>query len=216
MRKHVKYAPIAVAVAAPLTIAALVGPASATNGGGASSAYGIAAAGPVGIPRTPAVTSESRPSTRSVVSLPDNPLVRFSVLRTRAVPGHSEASVVDLRIAKAAISPRAVLSATLISARCDEGAGSSRLVGVRLAGRAIQAATSPNSRVVIPVEGLGDVQLTVNKQVREPDGATTVTGLELAVHALGQSQTIDVSSATCAGGEAPRPSPVPSDLPVTG
>src|SRR3954467_5229898 len=111
MRKHVKYGTIAGAVAAPLTIAALVVPASATNGGGTSSAYGIAAAGPVAIPRTPVVTSESRPSSRSVVSLPHNTLVRFSVLRTRAVPGHSEASVVDLRVAKAAISPRAVLSA---------------------------------------------------------------------------------------------------------
>ena len=59
---------------------------------------------------------------------------------------------------------------------------------------------------------------------RNPDGSTTVTALELYVQALGKSQTIDVSSATCAGrtgaegggDEAPRPHPVPSDLPVTG
>lgn len=216
MRKHVKYGALAGVVAAPLAISAVVVPASATNGDDASSAYGIAAAGLINIPRTPWVTSQTRPNTRSVVSLPGNPLVRFSVLRTRAVPGHAEAGAVDLRIAKAAISPSAVLSAKLITARCDDGVGSSRLVDVRLAGHAIQAGASPNSSLTIPVQGLGGVQVTINKQVRNPDGSITVTGLELAVRALGTSQMIDVSSATCSGGEAPRPSPVPSNLPVTG
>jgi hypothetical protein len=216
MRKHVKYGAIAGVVAVPLAVAAIVVPASANSGGDVSSAYGISAAGLLDIPQTPSVTSASHPNTRSVVSLPGNPLVRLSVLRTRAVPGHSEASVADLRIAKAAISPKAVLFAKLIAARCDDGDGSSRLVDVRLAGRAIQAGASPNSRLIVPVEGLGGVQVTINKQVRNPDGSTTVTALELAVSALGKSQTIDISSATCAGGEAPRPNPVPSDLPVTG
>jgi hypothetical protein len=220
MRKHLKYAAIAGAVAAPLTATAAVpagaAPARATGGPDASYAYGIAAEGLVTIPRIPEVTSESRPFTKSVVSIPGNPLVRLSVLRARAVPGHADASVVDLKIAKAAISPDAVLTAKLISARCDDGVGSSRLVDVRLAGHAIQAGASPNSRVTVPIAGLGGVQVTINKQVRDPDGTLTVTGLELAVEALGRSQTVDVSSATCAGGEAPRPHPVPSNLPVTG
>jgi hypothetical protein len=132
------------------------------------------------------------------------------------VPGHAAASVADLRIAKAAISPNAVLSAKLITAKCDDGVGLSHLVDVRLAGHAIQAGASPNSRITVPVEGLGGVQVTINKQVRNPDGSITVTALELAARALGRSQAIDISSATCAGGEAPRPTPVPSDLPVTG
>ncbi|MGH3375164.1 MAG: choice-of-anchor P family protein [Actinoallomurus sp.] len=216
MRKHVKYGVIAGVFAAPLAVAAIVVPASASGGGDVSSAYGIAASGLLNIPRTPSVTAGSRPNTRSVVSIPGNPLVQLSVLRTRAVPGHAEASVVDLRIAKVAISPNAVLSAKLITAKCDDGVGQSRLVDVRLAGRAIQAGASPNSRITVPVEGLGGVQVTVNKQVRNPDGSVTVTALELAVRALGRSQAIAISSATCAGGEAPRPTPVPSDLPVTG
>jgi hypothetical protein len=164
------------------------------------------------------VSSADRPNTKSIASLPGNPLVHLSVVRVKAVAGHSEASVADLKVAKAAISPKAVLSAKLIAARCDDGAGSSRLVDVRLAGRGIQAGGSPNSRLTVPVEGLGDVQVTVNKQVRNADGTVTVTGLELAVRALGKSQVVDISSATCAGapGEAPRPTPVPSDLPVTG
>ncbi|MFB9836624.1 choice-of-anchor P family protein [Actinoallomurus acaciae] len=219
MRKHLRYGAIASAVVAPAAAAVAIMPtASATGGGTPSSAFGIYAAGLVNIPRTPEVSSESHPSTKSVVSVPGNPLVHLSVIRTRAVPGHAEASVVDLKVAKAAISPDAVLSAKLISARCDDGDGSSRLVNVRLAGHAIQAGMSPNSRLTVPVEGLGGVQVTVNKQVRNPDGSVTVTALELAVQALGKSQTIAVSSATCAGssGEAPRPTPVPSNLPVTG
>jgi hypothetical protein len=216
MRKHVKYGAIAGVLAAPLAVAVVIVPASAAGGGNTSSAFGISAAGLLAIPETPSVTSDSQPYAKSLVSLPGNPLVRLSALRTRAVPGHSEAGVVDLRIAKAAISPNAVLSAKLITARCDDGVGSSRLVDVRLAGRRIQAAAAPNSRLTVPVEGLGGVQVTINKQVRNPDGSITVTGLELAASALGKSQTIDISSATCAGGEAPRPTPVPSDLPVTG
>ncbi|GAB2806107.1 hypothetical protein GCM10027176_08820 [Actinoallomurus bryophytorum] len=221
MRKHVKYGAILGALAAPVAVAAIIVPASATGGGAVSSAFGLSANGLLSVPQTPSVSSASHPNTKSLLSLPGNPLVRFSVLRTKAVPGHAEASVVDLKIAKAAISPKAVLSAKLITARCDDGAGSSRLVDVRLAGRAIQAGASPNSRITVPIEGLGGVQVTVNKQVRNPDGGVTVTALELAVQALGKSQVIDISSATCANapaapGEAPKPVPVPSDLPVTG
>ena len=175
MRKQVKYAAIAAVVAVPLAAAVAV-PASATgeSGPGVSSAYGLSADGLIAIPRLPEVNSESHPSTKSVVSVPASPLVHLSVLRTHAVPGHADASVVDLKIVKAVISPDAVLSAKLISARCDDGAGSSRLVDVRLAGHAIQAAAAPNSRLTVPIAGLGGVQVTINKQVRNPDGSTTV------------------------------------------
>jgi hypothetical protein len=228
MRKHLTYAAIAGVVAAPLaTVPATadVRPAAATRhagGPGFATAYGIAADGLISIPRIPEVTSEERPASRNVLEIPGNPLVELSVLRARALPGHADASAVDLKIAKVAISPEAVLTAKLISARCDDGFGASRLVGVRLAGRPIQAAASPNSTLTVPIAGLGGVQVTINKQVRNPDGTVTVTGLELAIAALGQSQTVDVASATCApgpiggGGEAPRPNPVPRDLPVTG
>jgi hypothetical protein len=219
MRNHLKYAAIVGAIMAPVTTVAAVGTASAHGGGvGRSSAFGISANGLLNIPQTPAVSSASRPKTSSLVSLPGNPLVRLSVLRAHAAPGRAEASVVDLKIAKAAISPKAILSAKLISARCEDGDGVSRLVDVRLAGRRIQAAATPNSTLTVPIDGLAGARLTINKQVRNPDGTLSVTALELAIQALGQSQTIDISSATCAGlpNEAPKPHPVPSDLPVTG
>lgn len=218
MRKLVKYGAVAGALAVPVAAAAFIVPASATSGTDASSAYGIAAYGLVNIPRTPAVSSASAPHTQSLASLPGNPLVTLSVLRASAVPGHAEASVADLRVVKAALRAEAVLSAKLITATCDNGDVSSRLVDVRLAGRRIQAGASPNSTISVPVQGVGDVEVTIDKQVRNADGSTTVTALELAVNALGKSQTIEISSATCAGmpGEAPRPTPVPSNLPVTG
>lgn len=219
MHKHVKYGAIAGALMAPVAAAAMVVPASATSGGPPSSAFGIAANGLINIPETPAVSSESRPHQLSIASVPASPLVDVKVIRTRAFPGHADASVVDLKVARAAITPGAVLSADVISARCDDGEGDSRLVNVQLAGHPIEAGTSPNSTLTVPVAGLGVVQVTVNKQVRNPDGSVTVTALELAVQALGQSQRIAISSATCAGqgsGEAPKPIPVPSDLPVTG
>lgn len=224
MRKHlIKYVAIGGVLAAPLAAAV---PASAS--GGASSAFGIAATGLVNIPPTPAVSAAHGPSRESLAELPGNPLVRLSVLRVQARDGHSSASVVDLKVAGAALghqSPlghKALLSAKLISARCDDGEGDSRLVDVRLAGRAIEVGASPNSTITVPVDGLGGVQVTVNKQEPNGDGGVTVTALELAVAVLGKTQLIDISSATCAGGEpkppneAPEPSPVPSDLPVTG
>jgi hypothetical protein len=229
MRMHLtKYAAIAGVLAIPLAVAA---PASATSGG-TGSAFGISASGLVNIPQTPAVTSSAQPSHKSLVELPGNPLVQLSILRTQATPGHSEASVVDLKVAKVVpssqlpLSSRAVLSAKLITARCNGGAGSSKLVDVKLAGESLlKAGTSPNSTLTVPVQGLGGVQVTINKQVRNADGSLTVTALELAVQALGKTQQIDISSATCSAGEstnptppgeAPKPTPVPSDLPVTG
>src|SRR3954454_13016860 len=121
MREHLKHAVIAGAVAVPLAAAVAVPASAARSGGGddggpgASSAYGIAADGLIAIPPTPAVTSEHPPFTRSVVSIPGDPLVHASVLRTRAVPGHAGADVVDLKVAKAGIRPDAVLTAKLIS-----------------------------------------------------------------------------------------------------
>jgi hypothetical protein len=246
MRKHfVRYAAVAGALAAPLAVAAT--PASATTDGG-SSAFGLSATGLLSVPQTPAVSSASTPHDKSLVKLPDNRLVQLSVLRARAMGNRSEASVVDLKIAQAAISKTAVLSAKLITSKCVDGAGSSKLVDVKLAGHSIQAGASPNSTVTVPVQGVGGVQVTINKQVRNPNGSLTVTGLELAVRALGKAQVIDIASATCAPNgktppstppshpsdpttpgapgapgtpqsppaEAPTPTPVNSDLPVTG
>jgi hypothetical protein len=218
---------IAGALAMPAAIAATT--ASASPAGGTSSAYGLSATGLVNVPAVPLVNSVTGAHDKSLAELPPNPLVKLKVLHTSAVPGRSRASVVDLKVAKAA------LSAHLITAKCVGGQGSSHLVKASLAGKRLAVDAAPNSTVAVPVQGLGTVSVVLNKQVHNPDGSLTVTAIEVKLAlATGKDQTIDISSATCAAGaptppttptptptttppgQAPVPTPVPGDLPVTG
>jgi hypothetical protein len=222
-----KYAAVAGALAVPAAFAA---PASATSGG-SGSAFGIGADGLVSIPHTPAVTSSMSPHDKSLVALPANPLIDLKLLHVTAHPGHARASVLDLKI------PRAELSAHLVTAECKNGRGSSRLVDASLGGHRLAVVAAPNSSVSVPVQGVGTVSVVLNKQVHGPGGSLTVTAIQVSVQlALGKSETISISSATCSGhkpgkpgsptptptsstppgGEAPTPTPVPSNLPVTG
>ncbi|WP_433179361.1 choice-of-anchor P family protein [Actinoallomurus sp. CA-150999] len=221
-------AAIAGALATPL---ALSNTASAATGTG--SAYGLAATGLVNIPQTPAVTATAD---KSLVSLPANPLIDVKVLHVTAKPASARASVVDLSIAKAA------LTAHLVTATCKGGTGTSTLADARIGNHRLAAYAAPNSALNIPVQGLGTVGVTLNKQVRNPDGSLTVTAIEVR---LTDAQTISISSATCGAGtssrppspppgqatgkpipgptdptrppgQAPKPTPVPGNLPVTG
>ena len=213
--------------------AALAATASATPAPtpGVSWAYGVSAAGLVNIPQTPQVSSLKGPRSRSLVELPANPLVKLKALHTTATPGRSRASVVDLKVAQAA------LSAHLVTARCSAGQGTSHLVKASIAGRRLAADAAPNSTVTVPVAGLGQVDVVLNKQTRNVDGSLTVTAIEVKLAlATGKAETIDISSATCSAGrpgspvptpspsrpgtpppsQAPAPTPIPTDLPVTG
>jgi hypothetical protein len=198
---------------------------------GLASAYGVSATGLVNVPQTPQVSSVTGPRTKSLVELPPNPLVTLKVLHTTAVTARSRASVVDLKVAQAA------LSAHLVTATCSSGQGASHLVKASLAGRRLAVDAAPNSTIAVPVQGVGTASVVLNKQVHNVDGSLTVTAVEVRLAlATGQSQTIDVSSATCSAaaapkppaptptptptgtppGQAPAPTPVPTDLPVTG
>jgi hypothetical protein len=219
---------IAGALAVPAAIAATT--ASASPAAGTSSASGLSATGLVNVPAIPAANSATGVHDRSLAELPPNPLVKLKVLHTSAVAGRSRASVVDLRVVKAA------LSAHLITATCSRGQGSSHLVKASLGGKRLAADAAPNSTVAVPVQGLGTVSVVLNKQAHNPDGSLTVTAIEVKLTlATGKAQTIDISSATCSAGgvatppitpgptptgtppgQAPVPTPVPSDLPVTG
>ncbi|MFB9836269.1 choice-of-anchor P family protein [Actinoallomurus acaciae] len=218
---------IAGAIAVP---AALAATASASPATGTASAFGVSATGLVNIPQVPAVTSSSGAQNKSLAELPPNPLVKLKVLHTSAAGASSRASVVDLKVVKAA------LSAHLITSKCVAGKGSSHLVKASIAGHRLAAAAAPNSAITVPVQGVGSVSVVLNKQTHNADGSLTVTAVEVKLGlATGQAQTIDISSATCAAaqatpphqpaptptqstppGQAPAPTPVPSDLPVTG
>ncbi|MCO5972921.1 choice-of-anchor P family protein [Actinoallomurus sp. WRP6H-15] len=173
----------------------------------------------VAIPATPAVADTAD---RSLLHLPANPLIDVKVLHVTAKPAFARASVTDLSVAKAA------LTAHLVTATCTAGTGASRLANASLAGHRLAAVAAPNSALRIPVQGLGTASVTLNKQTRNADGSLTVTAIQVTLPlGPGRTQTLSVSSATCSGvreeppgqeppGQAPKPKPVPSDLPVTG
>ncbi len=233
------YTAAACAVVAPLVIWA---PASHASTNATGSAFGVSATGPVAIPPTPFVppTSSSRPVRKSLAEVPANPLVRASVLSAAAWAGHGRASVADLKLA------RAGLTADLITAKCENGNGVSHLTKVVLNGRTLAVRPRPNSAVVVQLDKIGTATVTLNKQVRNPDGGLTVTAVEVSLPlGAGQTETVSIASVTCgratsgeptppdgrnpsaspaptastpgaAPGVAPAPTPVPGDLPVTG
>jgi hypothetical protein len=239
LKRLSSYAAVAAAFATPL---ALTAPASATATG-SGSAFGIAASGLVSITPTPSVSSSAqKPATAHLAELSANPLARAGVLNVSAWAGHGRAGVADVRLAEIG------LSASAVTAKCENGNGVSHLVKAMLGGRKLAVAASPNTAITVPVQGVGSVAVTLNKQVRNAQGALTVTALELSVKlSQAKAQTISIASVTCAktspgtptkpttpnkpnmpgkpgtptppgtpAAEAPTPTPVNSDLPVTG
>ncbi|WP_205718259.1 choice-of-anchor P family protein [Actinomadura sp. WMMA1423] len=235
-----KCAAVAGALALPFALSAAPASAAPAAGpGGAGSAVAIAATGSVVVPPTSSVASAAqRPASKSVAELPANPLIEARLLNGSAWAGHGRASVTDLRVA------RLGLSAHAVSAKCENGAGVSHVAGATLGARALKVGATPNTTVTTDLKGLGNVTVTLNKQVRGQDGNLTVTAIEVSATLAGKTQTISIASATCGKsgggqpgqpgepsqpsqpgkptpaptppGEAPAPTPVPGDLPVTG
>ncbi|MFI0486877.1 hypothetical protein [Actinomadura sp. 9N215] len=228
----------AVAGALALPFAAVV-PAASATGGGVGSAVAISATGPVAIPPTPSVTSTvQKPERKSVAELPANALgIEASLLNAAAWAGHGRASVTDLRIAKFG------LSASSVTAKCENGNGVSHLKEATLNGRKLKLTAAPNSSLTVNLTGLGSATVTLNKHVRDHDGNLSITAIELSATLAGKTQTIAISSVTCGKGgkpgdpsvppstpsepgtpsspstppgAAPAPTPVTGDLPVTG
>lgn len=237
-----KFAAITGALALPLLAATS---ASATTGP-VSSAYGISATGAVTFPATPAVNSAAKPHEATLTKFPANPVITtFSIAKTTALGDHSMASLMYVGILTPKVTlpagtpklPAQLVLAKVAAARCDAGKGASYLERVQIADKTVKTGTSPNTKVTVPVLNLGHVTATLNKQVRRSDGTLTVTAIELNIVLGGKAETVDISSATCgrsvtstpstpataptpagpaSGGEAPVPTPVKSDLPVTG
>ncbi|MGH3238755.1 MAG: choice-of-anchor P family protein, partial [Spirillospora sp.] len=108
-----------------------------------------------------------------------------------------------------------------VSARCDGARGSAHLTRATVAGRQLDASPPPNTTIPVDVDGVGRAALTLNKQQRMSDGRLGVTAMELQLPLPGKASTLRVAHATCGRaasgpGEAPAPTPVEHDLPVTG
>ncbi|WP_016701453.1 choice-of-anchor P family protein [Actinoalloteichus spitiensis] len=170
-----------------------------------SSAFALSARGLLTVEPLPHLDSSAGYQERSVadVGVPLN-LVRVGALTSAVGEGHARASVTDLRVGLGEVSlldlGLADLNADVITAQCENGQGSSTVVGASLGGVALEAGAGPNTGVQVP----GIAEVLLNKQVENEDGTLTVTALSIRVAGL---QTIDVASATCgdAGNTGPGP-----------
>ncbi|QFG23510.1 choice-of-anchor P family protein [Actinomadura sp. WMMB 499] len=195
---------------------ALTAPALADQGSG--SAYGLTLAGPLDIAPVPAVSSGGEQVEKSLLREKGNKFVQAEVLDVRASAARARSKVARLSV------PSADLLASAVAAKCDGGRGSAHLADARVAGRRLDVTPPPNTRIPVKIEGVGDATLTLNKQRRMPDGRMNVTAMELTLP-LTEPTTLSVASATCGRPaktvekkqpEAPAPTPVRRDLPVTG
>lgn len=228
--RHAKRVAAGAAVVVSVTALAAA-PAGADHAPSAKgSAYALSATGPVAVPKISAVLFNGKPAERSLVSVPHNELLSAKVLHTNAGKAMARASVADVMVKKL------MLSANAVTAKCTHGVGSVELVAARLHGKKLAVTPSPNSAVSADLGPLGKATVTLNKQTRNADGTLTVTAIEARVPIAGKMQTVTISSATCGKaaahqpapapeqpggpqkppGQAPKPTPVHHDLPVTG
>ncbi|MFF5991103.1 choice-of-anchor P family protein [Prauserella flavalba] len=203
------------ALSAVLTAGVLLAP-TASAAGGENSAFAISADGLLKISQTPYVDDTNGATEESVVSLdvPQN-LLSLGVLNARAGDGYAKSSIADLRVSLNALPDlglglsQPLVAAEAIEASCEDGVASSSVAGASVAGIALDVAAPANTEIAVP--GLASV--TLNKQVTNDDGSTTVTAIAIKVNNL---QSLDLASATCAkgdddGGEPSTPPTTPGD-----
>ncbi|WUH99063.1 choice-of-anchor P family protein [Spirillospora sp. NBC_00431] len=197
------------------TAAAAVPATAAAPRGPEGSAYGLAVDGPIGVPPVPSVASAAGEVSKSLAREDHTKLVSASALDVSASKTRARSAVTRLAV------PSAQLLASTVAAECDGGRGSAHLTRATIAGRRLDASPPPNTTIPVDVDGVGRASLTLNKQQRMADGRLAVTAMELRLPIPGKASTVRVSSATCGRaasgpGEAPAPTPVEHDLPVTG
>ncbi|MEU8801227.1 choice-of-anchor P family protein [Spirillospora sp. NPDC048819] len=180
--------------------------------GSEGSAYGLTVAGPVAVPPVPAVSSTTGKVSKSLLRENHTKLVQASALDVSASAARARSTVARVAV------PAAKLMASAVSAKCDGGRGSAHLARAVIAGKRLDASPPPNTTVPVDIEGLGRASLILNKQERMADGRLAVTAMEIQVPLPGKPATVRIASATCGKtvSEAPAPTPVEHDLPVTG
>ncbi|MEU4820618.1 hypothetical protein AB0H37_01975 [Actinomadura sp. NPDC023710] len=238
-----KCAAVAGALALPFALSAA--PASAAPSaapGGAGSAVAISATGSVVVPPTSSVASAAqRPTSKSAAELPANPLVEARLLNGSAWAGHGRASVADLRVAKLGLSAHAVsakcengtgvshvVGATLGTRALKLGATPNTTVTTDLKG--LGAVTVTLNKQVRGYDGnLTVTAIEVSATLAGKTQTISIASASCGKSGPGQpgqpgqpgkpsqpSQPGEPSTPSAPPGEAPAPTPVPGDLPVTG
>ncbi|MBA9002939.1 choice-of-anchor P family protein [Thermomonospora cellulosilytica] len=211
-------AAIAGVLVAPVVIAGA--PAAFADKTGAKnhgSAYGLTADGLVTLPATPQVAATGKtPQRKSVADLPPNSLVNASGLNASAQRDSGRASVSDLNVAQR------LLQAETVSASCNARKGNATLGNAYLNGRRLAANPKPNSKLQVPIDGVGEASVVLNSQRRNPQGGLTVTAIELNLpSANGKPQRLGIASATCGaakriGHQVPKAPKAPESRPEQG
>lgn len=202
----------AVLAAAALTAMPVAAHADA-KGAAYGSAYGLSAEGLVSIAPTPwVVSTTSETVTKSLVTIPANPLIKGTVNNATASLAHAAASVVDIEVG------RLGLRASVIKATCDNGSGGASLAKVTLGGQTLPLYPPANTMLKLPLGSMGGAEITLNRQVRNRDGSLTVTAVHVNVVVAGTiKQSIDIAKVTCfQAKQAPPPKAIPGKLTVTG
>lgn len=220
-------------------LAAPAGAAVPAYASGHNAATALSGSGPIAVPTISAVTFAGKTADHSLLELPANDLVSAKVLHSTAKADSARAAVADVLIKKLDLSAHAIV------AKCSHGMGKVDLVSAEAHGQKLAVSPSKNSSIKVGLGTLGTAVVTLNKQTHAADGSLTVTAIEAQVPLGGKTETIDISTATCAphhgkapggpgkpqpsqppsaqpsqppsnNGQAPAPTPVHHDLPVTG
>jgi hypothetical protein len=202
------------ALAAGAAFAPVATAANATN-----SAYAVSASGLVKIDKTPFVTDEKGFNQESLVELgKDGQLVHVKALNALAGENIAKASVAQVKLDLSVLKgldllgkghDHALLSATAISASCENGKGKAAVANASIAGIPLKVDAPVNTVVEVP----GIAKVTLNKQTKNADDTLTVTAL--SVDLLNGTQKIDLASATCSTGAPSTPTTQPT-APTTG
>ena len=158
-----------------------------------NSAFGISASGLINIPATPYAEGDA---SESLVGTEVPELAEATVLNAEASENYAHADVANLGVLTGA-GPLVEASGT-ISATCDNGALSSNITTLTIAGNEVPVQNLAPNTTILPEQLGGIAQVTLNKQ----EGNTvTAVSIELLQGLPGLSdiagQTIDIASATC-------------------
>jgi hypothetical protein len=139
-------------------------------------AFGVAASGALTIDPLPYVESndggqvEDQLLGSGDVLGPEEDALAFGVLTTEARAGHAETSVAELNLLD-------LLRADLVRTYCDNGSGGLQIIAGEVLGRPLPENPVPSETIDLsPL-----LSLSLNNQVRHPNGSLTVTGIELSV-----------------------------------
>ncbi|MCP3800862.1 choice-of-anchor P family protein [Allokutzneria sp. A3M-2-11 16] len=186
---------------AALAAAGLVAaPAASATPSAASEAFALSAKGLLNIDPLPYVNGKNGYDHKKVAEVPAKS-VQVRALEAEAGKHNAKATVVNVSVdlgldllKELKLGGGQLLSAQVITSKCDKSGVSSSLVGAKLLGKPLDVAVPANTGIEVP--GLAKVML--NEQVKNKNGTTTVNAISIKVSEL---QKITVASATCTPGK---------------